>query len=196
MMEATSDLALADQLQRREPEAIAAIYDRYGSLVYSLFLRTTRDQSIAEDLVQELFLRIWNRAGDFDRSRGSLTVWILSIARNMGIDYLRSAHAKFNTKLQPIDTAAEMPRGPVEREPESAIDQDRAVQAAMAQLSQKQKVVLELAYFEGFSQTEIAERLQEPLGTVKSWTRSALQSLRTAVKAHPSTPVRPSKEVR
>jgi RNA polymerase sigma-70 factor (ECF subfamily) len=181
----TSDKALADQLRARNPEAVSAIYDRFGSLVYSLFLRITRDQAVAEDLVQELFIRIWNRAHEFDPDRGSLGVWILSIARHMGIDYIRSAHARFTHRLQPMETASTVAR--TERGPESTIDNGRVVKAAFALLNDKQKRVLELAYFEGFSQTEIADRLQEPLGTVKSWTRSALQSLRSSIKGNAAT---------
>lgn len=175
-----NDQALSEQLRRRDPEAIAAAYDRFGPLVYSLFLRITRDQAVAEDLVQELFLRVWNRAHEFNPDRGTLGVWILSIARHMGIDYVRSAHARFSHRLQPMEAATDVAH--VAHGPESLIDQGRAVEAAFARLNDKQKRVLELAYFEGFSQTEIADRLHEPLGTVKSWTRSALLNLRSAIK--------------
>ena len=175
-----NDTELSEQLRNRDPEAVAALYDRFSPLVYSLFLRITRDTSTAEDLVQELFIRVWNRAGDFDPARGTLAVWIISIARNMGIDYVRSAHARFSHRLAPIESADKVAH--IGHGPEALIDQGRAVEAAFAMLNDKQKKVLELAYFEGFSQTEIADRLHEPLGTVKSWTRSALQNLRSAIQ--------------
>lgn len=180
MSVAASDSTLSEQLRNRDPEVVAALYDRFAPLVFSLFLRITKDHAIAEDLVQELFLRIWNRAREFDPDRGSLSVWVLSIARNLGIDYVRSAHARFTHRLQPMESADHI--APHGNGPETLIDQSRTVQAAFALLNDNQKRVLEMAYFEGFSQSEIASHLHEPLGTVKSWTRSALQNLRAAIK--------------
>ncbi len=99
------DAELIAGLRKRDAAALSALYDRYGHIVYSLFLRITRDESTAEDLVQELFLRLWNHAHDFDEAKGSAGVWILSIARNMAIDHLRSAGARFATRLRPIEQA-------------------------------------------------------------------------------------------
>jgi RNA polymerase sigma-70 factor (ECF subfamily) len=177
-----SDAELISELRQRDPKALEMVYDRYGHIVYSLFLRITRDEATAEDLVQELFMRVWNRARDFDTSKGSFGVWILSIARNMAIDHLRSAGARFATRLRPLDYAEQTHLGDRTSEPESLIDQVRALKAAFQHLSFDQKRVLELAYFQGFSQSEIATQLNEPLGTVKSWMRSALARLRTAIK--------------
>ena len=182
MIESSGDTALIERLRSRDPEALAAAYDRYSSIVYSLFLRITRDQSAAEDLVQELFIRVWSHAGSFDARKGALGVWILSIARNMAIDYIRSAHARFANRLRPIEHAERTQSERNGQDAESLIDQSRAVNAAFASLNTNQKRVLELAYFQGFSQSEIASQLQEPLGTVKSWMRSALISLRSAIK--------------
>ncbi len=152
-------------------------------MVYSLFLRITRDAATAEDLVQELFLRVWNNAQRFDSSKGSLGVWILSIARNMAIDHLRSAGSRFSAKLRPLEDAEHrqdysLPSG----QQESAIDDVRTVRAAFSYLNQNQKQVLELAYFEGLSQSEIAAKLSEPLGTVKSWMRSGLLRMRQVIQ--------------
>lgn len=170
------------QLRQRDPNALAAIYSQYGQIVYSLFLRITRDARTAEDLVQELFMRVWTRAREFDANRGSLGVWILSVARNMAIDYMRSADARFAARLRPLELAERTPSPARSVTPESLIDQIRAVSAGFEHLSFNQKRVLELAYFQGFSQSEIATQLNEPLGTVKSWMRSALARLRTAIK--------------
>ncbi len=126
-------------------------------------------------------MRVWSRARDFDADKGSLGVWILSIARNMAIDHIRSAQARFSTRLRPLEHADHAPRMP-RSGPESAIDQARVVKAAFAHLSFNQKRVLELAYFEGMSQSEIASSLNEPLGTVKSWMRSALVRLRSTIQ--------------
>jgi RNA polymerase sigma-70 factor (ECF subfamily) len=180
MSDPTSEVALVERLRDHDPEGLEAAYDRYSAVVYSLLLRITRDQSVAEDLVQELFIRIWNQINSFDPSKGAFGVWILSIARNMGIDYVRSAHARFSARLQPMEQADKADReGRVE--PETAIDRGRTVKAAFETPNLKQRRVLELAYFEGLSQTEIASHLQEPLGTVKSWMRSALSCIRSTV---------------
>lgn len=180
MSASPSELALIERLRNRDPEALEAAYDRYSAIVYSVFLRITRDQSVAEDLVQELFIRVWSHAKSFDSSKGALGVWILSIARNMAIDYVRSAHARFSTKLRPIEHA-DSGEQKKQTEPEAIIDRGRAVKAAFESLNGNQRRVLELAYFEGLSQTEIASHLREPLGTVKSWMRSALSCLRSTV---------------
>jgi RNA polymerase sigma-70 factor (ECF subfamily) len=178
----TVETEVIEKLRRSDPEALSAIYDRYAPLAYSLLLRITRDRGVAEDLLQELFLRIWNRRRDFDAGRGTLGTWLLSIARNLAIDYVRSAQARFNTRLRPIDQTASPSFSYQTSEPESVIDNARAVREAFADLNDNQRKVLELAYFEGFSQTEIAAKLHEPLGTVKSWMRSALGRMRLAVK--------------
>jgi RNA polymerase sigma-70 factor (ECF subfamily) len=140
------------------------------------------DESVAEDLLQELFIRIWNRGKDYDAARGALGVWVISIARNMAIDYIRSAHAKFQTRIRPIQDVSPISLSVQHSQPESVIDRARAVSNAFEHLKPNEKRVVELAYFEGCSQTEIAARLQEPLGTVKSWMRSAMSRLRAATK--------------
>ncbi|MDQ2712530.1 MAG: sigma-70 family RNA polymerase sigma factor [Acidobacteriota bacterium] len=178
-----TDAELVAKLHARDADAIAVAYDRYGQLAYSLFVRVTRDQSAAEDLVQELFLRVWNKARDFDPNKGTLGVWILSIARNMAIDHVRSAQARFQTRMRPIEQTDQISFSYKPKEPESTIDSARAVRLAFSELNSNQRRVLEMAYFEGFSQSEIAAKLQEPLGTVKSWMRSAMGRVRTAVKA-------------
>ncbi len=178
-----AEAELIEKLRARNPDAIAVAYDRYGSLAYSVFVRVTRDQSVAEDLVQELFLRVWNKGRDFDPAKGTLGVWILSIARNIAIDHVRSAHARFQTRLRPIEQTDQLSFSYKPKAPESIIDSARAVKQAFSELTSNQRRVLEMAYFEGFSQSEIAAELQEPLGTVKSWMRSAMGRLRTSVKA-------------
>lgn len=181
MSDRGQDAELATELRKRDPNALAIAYDRYGQTVYSLFLRITRDETAAEDLVQELFMRVWSRARDFDANKGSLGVWILSIARNMAIDHIRSAQARFSMRQRPLEHADQTQLTGKRNGPESAIDQARVVKAAFAHLSFNQKRVLELAYFEGMSQSEIASSLNEPLGTVKSWMRSALTRLRSTI---------------
>lgn len=178
----SADAELIRRLQTRDPDALAAVYDRYGQLAYSLFIRITRDEGTAEDLVQELFLRVWSHAREFNFERGTLGVWILSIARHMAIDHTRSAQARFSTRLRPIEHTDPRCFSYRSEEVDSTIDRARTVNEAFSTLSSDQKRVLQLAYFEGCSQSEIAEKLKEPLGTVKSWMRSGLERLRAAAK--------------
>jgi RNA polymerase sigma-70 factor (ECF subfamily) len=168
---------IVDRLQRRDPQALADLYDRYGRLVYSLILRIVRDQATAEDLVQETFLRVWNRAQGVDPERGSVGPWLLAVARNRAIDYLRSAAGRQRNVLELDET--DHPALYRDMEPDLLIsDRARRVKTAMEKLSPNHRTVMELAYFEGLSQTEMAERMGQPLGTVKTWVRTALKSLR------------------
>ena len=179
----TPDSEIAERLVARDPDAIAAAYDRYGKIAYSVFLRVTRDRTTAEDLVQELFMRLWNRGRDFDAAKGSLGIWILSIARNMAIDHVRSAQARFQTRLRPLDQTDPLLFSYHSQDPEFLLGNAKAVQGALSELNDNQRRVLEMAYFDGFSQSEIASKLNQPLGTVKSWMRTALARLRTSIKA-------------
>ena len=176
--ESGSEAELIERLRGRDPKALAAAYERYGKSVYSLFLRITHNQSTAEDLAQELFLRIWNRAREFDAGKGSLGVWILAIARNMAIDHVRSADAKFTARLRPLDAINPLRFADAANSSETTLDCSRVIKES--RLNENERTVLELAYFEGLSQSEIASRINQPLGTVKSWTRSALDRLRAA----------------
>jgi RNA polymerase sigma-70 factor (ECF subfamily) len=177
----SADRDIIERLHQRDPDGLARAYDRYGRAAYSLFLRITHDNTAAEDLVQELFLRLWNRSRDFDSNKGALGVWILSIARNMAIDYARSAQTRFANRLQSMDRLEALCCSPDPSRPESRIDDVRAVQAAFAALSADERRVIELAYFEGFSQSEIAANTDQPLGTVKSRMRAALGRMRSAI---------------
>lgn len=171
------DRDLIDRLRRRDAQALAELYDRYGRLTYSVILRVVRDAATAEDLVQETFLRVWNRAQGLDQERGSVGPWLLAVARNRAIDYLRSTAGRERNTLDLEDT--DHPALYRDIEPEILrSDKTRRVKAAMDKLSPNQRQVMELAYFEGLSQTEMAERMGQPLGTVKTWVRTALQSLR------------------
>ena len=178
-----ADSEIIERLRRHDPDGLAAAYDRYGRAAYALFVRITHDKTVAEDLVQELFLRLWNRSRNFDSSRGALGVWLLSIARNMAIDHLRSAQARFSSRLRPMELVDAQCFTHDPSPHESRIHDVRTIRQAFTALSADEQRVMQLAYFEGFSQSEIAENLHEPLGTVKSRMRSALARLRTAILA-------------
>jgi RNA polymerase sigma-70 factor (ECF subfamily) len=177
----TADSEIIARLHRRDADGLAAAYDRYGRTVYALFVRITRDPAVAEDLTQELFLRLWNRSREFDPQRGALGVWLLSMARNLAIDHVRSAHSRFATRLRPMDHVDTLSFSSNPSVSESRIHDERTIRQAFNALNAAEKRVMELAYFEGFSQSEIAEKLHEPLGTIKSRMRSALGRLRLAI---------------
>ncbi|MBZ5608467.1 MAG: sigma-70 family RNA polymerase sigma factor [Acidobacteriia bacterium] len=171
------DRDLIERLQRRDPQALAELYDRFGRLVYSLILRVVRDTAIAEDLVQETFLRVWNRSQGLDAERGSVGPWLLAVARNRAIDYLRSAAGRERNAVEFEET--DHPALFCDMEPDILrSDKTRRVRAAMEKLAPNYREVMHLAYFEGLSQSEMAKRMGQPLGTVKTWVRTALKSLR------------------
>jgi RNA polymerase sigma-70 factor (ECF subfamily) len=174
---AEGDVELAERLLRRDPQALAELYDRYGRLAYSLIVRVVRDGAIAEDLVQETFLRVWNRAQGFDAQRGALGPWLLAVARNRAIDYLRSAGGRERNalELEEVDHPSLYTHMELDI---LASDKARMIRAALEKLAPNQRKVIELAYFEGLTQTEMAERMGQPLGTVKTWVRTALKNLR------------------
>jgi RNA polymerase sigma-70 factor (ECF subfamily) len=169
---------LARRLRARDAGAMRELYDRYGRLVYSLIMRIVRNSGVAEDLVQETFLRVWNHMQAFDQERGALGPWVLTVARNRAIDYLRSTDGRMSASTLELDRL-EQPAQFCDFEDRAlSLDRARRLKEAFEKLTPHQKTVVELAYYEGLSQTEMAERMQQPLGTVKTWVRSALKVLR------------------
>jgi len=177
------DGALVERLRRRDPDAMGELYDRYGKLAFSVIFRIVRNQSTAEDLLQETFLRVWNRVQAFDAEKGALGPWILTVGRNRAIDYLRSVDGRMAKSSLEIEKM-EAPRVFSDMETK-LFDQDRiqSLKGAFEKLNPNQRMVIELAYFEGLSQSEMAEKMNQPLGTVKTWVRSALKALRDEIGA-------------
>ena len=172
------DSTLVERLRNRDPDAMGELYDRYSRIAYSLIYRVVRNQSVTEDLVQETFIRVWNRIQAFDVKRGALGPWILTVARNRAIDYVRSVDGRMASSALEVEKI-ENPAMFSNLEGEIMnMDRIRSLKAAFEKLDPNQRLVLELAYFEGMSQTEMAGKLQKPLGTVKTWVRAALKALR------------------
>jgi RNA polymerase sigma-70 factor (ECF subfamily) len=171
-MSAQQDEDLARRLQRREPDAMTELYERFGRIAYSVVAAIVRDSDVAEDLVQETFLRVWNRVHAFEPGRGALGPWLLAIARNRAIDYVRSADAHERQWAEHPSLFTGMEREVLNT------DHAKSIRKAIAKLSPNQQKVIELAYYEGLSQNEMAEKMGEPPGTVKTWVRSALRLLR------------------
>jgi RNA polymerase sigma-70 factor, ECF subfamily len=155
--------------------AFAAFYDRYAPLAYSVILRIVRDRADGADVLQEVFWEAWRSATAYDASRGSPEAWIVMRARTRAIDRVRARRRREETFVAPVDETVARDAGvDVARRVE-----DRGfVGSALEQLPLPQREAIELAYFEGLSQTEIAERLKQPLGTVKTRIRAGLERLR------------------
>ena len=174
------DADIARRMAARDPSALAELYDRYGSLAYGVALRVLGDPGRAEDTVQDAFLKLWYAARGFDPARGSLRTWLIAAVRNRAIDQLRgrSLHERRELALRPeVETRAAGP------EEEAVAAQERvAVRAALAELPEEQREAVQLAYFGGFTQVEIAEMAGVPLSTVKGRMRLALEKLATYLK--------------
>ncbi len=171
-------------LARRDVRALEALYGRYGDFVYSVSLRVVGDVQLAEDIAQEVFLRLWRRPDLFNATRGRFVTWLLSVARNRAIDERRSRGRRFRHETPPGIAAEEMlATAPAEDPADSALlsDDRIIVQRALAALPTEQRLAIELAYFGGYTQHEIALGLHQPLGTIKTRIRLGLQKLRAAL---------------
>ncbi len=177
--EADGDEDLARRLALHDAEAFAMLYDRHGRSLFSLAFRILGDQAEAEDVVQDVFTQAWRQAERYDPRRGHPVAWLLNIARSRAIDQLRRRR-----HLAPIEDGNVAERLSVLPGFDVAAvtaDDINAVRHALAALPSLQRTAIELAYYEGLSQTEIAERLEQPLGTVKTRVRLGLLKLREAM---------------
>jgi RNA polymerase sigma-70 factor, ECF subfamily len=178
------DEELMQRLAYRDLVAFRALYDRYGNLVYSAALRVVRDAQIAEDMVQEIFLRIWRKPESYVAQRGRFVTWLTSVTRNRAVDEVRSRGRRFRHETaSPEEQERELPTSEQDDPALTAelSDQRRLIIAALTQIPAEQREIIELAYFGGLTQQEIAERLSQPLGTVKTRIRLGMQKLRAAL---------------
>jgi RNA polymerase sigma-70 factor (ECF subfamily) len=178
-IERLADEELMAVVDRKEPAAFEVLYDRHGGAAFSLAYRIVGDRTAAEDVTQEAFLSIWRSNARFDRARGSVRSWVLSVVRNRAIDALRrgGAHAP---QLDHDDDGVLEARPAEERTETEAIrrESSRELRGALKELPEDQSQVISLAYFGGFSHSEIAEMLGMPLGTVKGRMRLGLEKIR------------------
>ena len=175
-------VSLIKKIANQDREAFGQFYDRYAPLVFSLALRMLRARPDAEDHLQEVFVQIWRQAGHYNSERGSPEAWIVNIARSRAIDKIRSIRRREMSFVLTEDPAASELGGNVE----SSLEQSEVkytMNSALASLPETQRKVLELAYFDGFTQQEIAARLAEPLGTIKTRMRSGIQRLREILRS-------------
>ena len=178
--ERLGDEELMPLVAEKDPEAFEVFYDRHGGAAFSVAYRIVGDRSSAEDVTQEAFLSIWRSGARYDRARGSVRAWTLGIVRNRAIDALRRQSGKA-PKLDFDDEAALEHRPSPDLTDEQAIERDSAqqVRGALSELPSEQSKVIQLAYFGGFSHSEIAEMLSMPLGTVKGRMRLGIEKIRT-----------------
>lgn len=178
------DESLVEQIKRRDADAFATLYDRYADLVYSVALRVLADPALAQDTTQDVFLRVWRTPAAYDPTRGRFPSWLVSVTRNRAVDEVRMRGRRRLREIgeqaagdDPPDSRAEDPQLAAQ------LQADReAIRRALTTLPEEQRTAIELAYFSGLTQLEIAERLGQPLGTVKTRTRLGLRKLRAALE--------------
>ena len=174
-----SDEQVLEAVGHGDDDALGVLYDRFGRLAYRLAFRILRDQALAEDAVQEAFLAVWRSADAYKRERAKPSTWILTVVHRRAVDLVRREQIR---RGEPLEVAPEPVSGPAD---EDAVLRDRraAVQAALTELPGEQRQALELAYYGGLTQSELAERLGVPLGTVKSRMFAGLGRLRELLAA-------------
>jgi RNA polymerase sigma-70 factor (ECF subfamily) len=171
-----SDKELVSRVRAGDQNAMGALYDRYSPLVYAVGLRVLADSAAAEDVLQEVFMQLWRNPARFDASRGSLGAWLAVISRNRAIDALRKR--RYESDIEDIVVSVE---------PDLASEADRSraaknVRDVLNGMHPAQRQALEMAFFEGLTHTEIAAKIGEPLGTIKTRIRAGLLALRKALK--------------
>lgn len=171
----TEDMGLLSEVQSGSQDAMAAFFDRYSRMVYSVALRVLNDTGDAEDVMQEIFIQVWQNPGAFVSGRGSLGGWLVVVARNRAIDKLRRRKPSDPVELFALPSSAN-----VAQESERAFLLKK-IETAMVTLPAEQRSSVELAFFEGLTHSEIAEKTGEPLGTVKTRIRLALIAIRKAL---------------
>jgi RNA polymerase sigma-70 factor (ECF subfamily) len=181
-----SDEALIALAARGEEPALAALYDRYGRVAYGLALRVLRDSALAEDAVQEAFLAVWRSAPRYIPERSKASTWILTFVHRRAVDLVRREERRRADQLTDVEA---VPGGMVDEEAWLRLERER-VQAALRQLPDQQREAIELAYYGGFTQSELAERLGQPLGTIKSRMFTGLARLRELLEEPDHEPER------
>jgi len=175
------DLQLLARISQGDQKSLAMLYDKYARLIYSLTLRIVRNEEEARELQQDVFLQVWQKAALFDNERGSFVTWLVTLAHNKSINTLRSRRYKKSTKEAKQDIADITSDSTVSHHTplSDAVESDerRHVLAALEQIPELQRKALYLSYYEGYSQSEIAEMLGEPLGTIKTRMRKGMMKL-------------------
>jgi RNA polymerase sigma factor (sigma-70 family) len=174
-----SDEALVALVERSDDDAFAELYDRFGGVAFALARRMLRDETLAEDAVQDAFLTIWRTAGRFVPERSKAATWVLTIVHHRAVDLVRREERR---RGEPLETGVEAGAASTEEAVWLRLERER-VQQALQGLPDQQREAIELAYYGGFTQSELADRLGEPLGTIKSRMFAGLSRLRELLAA-------------
>ena len=180
--EAPADAALLRQVLDRRPEALSTLYDRYAAALLAVARRILGTPDDAEEVLQEVFLHVWNHAGRYDAGRSSVSTWLILITRSRAIDRLRTRKVVERTHETSVQESPVEHASPEGVENVFTHERRERVGREMAKLPEEQRRVLELAFYEGLSQSEIAAKADLPLGTVKTRTLLAMKKLRSALR--------------
>ena len=179
-----TDLELLAQIGEKDREALASLYDRYGRRVFALAARILNDPVGSEEVTQDVFMSVWRRGASYTSKKGKFTTWLFSIAHNRTIDELRKRRRDRSRENDDIEDHYDLKSSDISPADAAVAQSEYAkVKAAMDKLPEEQKSVVELSYFKGLTQTEIATKTGQPLGTVKTRMRLALKKLRVALSA-------------
>jgi RNA polymerase sigma-70 factor (ECF subfamily) len=177
--DAADELQLVERLRAQDQTALDTLYERYSKIVYAIALRIIGQAADAEDVVVDSFWQVWQQAAAYDASRGQLRTWIVTIARSRALDRLRVLRRSPLADAEEVDVAGREVAADDDPEQSAWLSQQSSiVRAALASLPREQRQALELAYYHGLSQSEVAERLGEPLGTIKTRIRLGMMKLR------------------
>ena len=181
--EQISEAEMIRATARGDEHQFAALYDRFGAILFGLLLRILGDRAEAEDALQDVFLQIWQKASAFDEERGTAFTWLVTLARSRAIDRLRSSKVRQRASLEAMRAEDDGNRAVADAADYAILsEQSEMVRQALLEIPEEQRRTLLLAYFEGLSQSEIAERTGEPLGTIKTRARAGLKKLRELLR--------------
>lgn len=174
----SSEEALVAQLRAQDQRAITLLYRNYSAALYGVILRIVKQEEVAEDVLQESFVKIWSAFPTYDEQKGRLFTWMLNISRNLAIDKIRSKQYRVSSRTQPMENTVTSHMVSAD-----GIRPDHiGIQEMTEHLSPDQKVIIDLMYFNGYTQSEVADELQIPLGTVKTRARNAIKFLSKLIK--------------
>jgi RNA polymerase sigma-70 factor (ECF subfamily) len=161
-------------LKHQDKRAISLLYDKYGAALYGITLKIVQSEVLAEDVLQDSFVKVWKNAASFDEKKGTLFTWLLNITRNTALDTIKSAAFKRSKKIQALDFSVyDHEDWRVEQKPEHI-----GLRSAVDNLEEKYRLIIDLVYFKGYTQQEVVKHLDIPLGTVKSRVKIGLRELR------------------
>lgn len=169
---------LVDQLKAKSTDALEYLYDNYSQAIFGVIMKIVNHQEMGEEVLQDVFVKVWNKIEDYDKQKGRLFTWMINIARNMAIDRLRSREFSAKSKTSYGFDNVHVEDNNSGEAKADAIGMDKV----LAQLPEEQKQLIEMMYFQGYSQSEVAKELDMPLGTVKTRVRSAMAKLREVLK--------------